>query len=197
MENVDINIKNEITQAELDLNDLLEMLTDDPDNTELMAMKTELENTIVTLKSQLHQMEITNPSDNIQENTPSEPINKYKEKEQVLAYSERDKGWFCAFVSRVVNNEKCWVRFGPRDHQLISNDNIKPFEQIDRIEFSTVEKKRYRKVPDVIPSELPKWTKPKPKKRHAIKSLMKQKEEEDALRAQKNNWKSFVSKLKK
>ncbi|EDR24931.1 hypothetical protein EDI_174590 [Entamoeba dispar SAW760] len=113
-------------------------------------------------------------------------------------------------ITRPSNNQTYWVRFGPRDNQLVSLDKIKPFSDINSVQLSTVNtsKIKIRKLPKETITELPKWTKPKPndtekdlllkrKKRHQLKSLMKQQKEEEDLETKKNSWKAFASKMKK
>ena len=197
-------IKSELAKSEADLAELKELLAEEPDNTDLILLQNEFESTIAALKSQL-----VTPTEE------GEPT--YNVRDQVLAYSDRDKGWFAAQVTHVLSDGKYWVKFGPREDRLVTKDQIKPFGQIDHVKLSTVKNRNVRKIPDNIPDELPRWTKPKPndtpkelmikkKKRHALKSLIKsvwqrltrrRKQEEEVLIEQKNTWRAFARTLKK
>lgn len=224
-------LQNAIIQQELDLNDMEELLKEDPDNEELKQMKEDAEKTLKQMKEQLDQIRltVTTPTPTIKNNSQEKPKEDeppkptFRERDNVIAFSTRDNGWFAARITKKVG-DRYWVRFGPRDNQQVTVDQIRSVSETSKLDFATVEKRRIRPAPSSMKhvTELPKWTKPAPndtekdllmkkKKRHQLKSIMKfvqirkeqemmtrrqQKEEED-LRQKKNSWMEFSSKIKK
>ncbi|ELP88497.1 hypothetical protein EIN_344370 [Entamoeba invadens IP1] len=202
-------LQNAITQQELDISDLNELLKEDPENNELVAMKKEAESTLSSLKANYDTYRLTIlPEENkLTSDRPKQETIIYKRGEHVLAQNSHDNAWYAAEIVESLNL-KCWVKFGPRHNQLLPIDKIKPFTP-GTVPLATVQVQfKHKKLPTEKVSELPAWTKPKPsdsqkeillkkKKRHQLKSVMKQQREEEDLTLKKNNWKNFAKNFKK